>query len=102
MLSHAAMTDAIHPVSFMASGGNPDHMITDPSYWSSHVEKVHGIEHAPNLQTDPGFTEVEVALPFLWVVPSETRLRRPFQKPCPRWGSQRRLYTCFPLSMLQP
>lgn len=33
--------------------GNPDHLITTPSSWSSHVELAHGRANAPTLRTEP-------------------------------------------------
>jgi hypothetical protein len=33
--------------------GEPTHLITTPSSWSSHVEMAHGKDNAPTLRTDP-------------------------------------------------
>jgi hypothetical protein len=41
-----------------------DHLITSASSWSSHVEKVHGIDHAPSLLTDPTSNETKLRCPF--------------------------------------
>jgi hypothetical protein len=51
----------------------PDQIITSASSWSSHVETVHGEEHAPKLRTHPHSTlETKLCCPFcgLYLLPA--------------------------------
>lgn len=42
----------------------PDQFITSASSWSIHVETVHGLDHAPNLRTDPTINGARSRCPF--------------------------------------
>lgn len=54
----------LYPECRRSQSNMPDHLITSASSWSSHIEKVHGINHAPNLLTDPTLNETKLHCPF--------------------------------------